>query len=404
MPGGGRVEPDRGTVGVDEAVGGVGGVQVEVDHPFQRRLPHRFGEVVVGGGGGVGADQVVHPVAAEGVPVEQAVVLQGAEGLARLGLGQAGEGRGGGQVDVRTGCDAQQREHRPLLFGEAAQGPGQHGGQAGGRVGVVVEHLQAQVAEFGCELRERDLRVEGNAAGGDRQRQRVTSAQPDQLVGHLGLGGHPLLAEACGQQGTGFAAGEHVQGQVASAVPVDQGGRPGAAGDQHRAGGAAGQQRDDLVGSGGVVQHDQHPPPGHQTPVLGGQGVRYLRLSAGVDAQGGEESAQRVGRVGRPSGGAEPVQVDEQLPVGKPVGVPVRPGQGEPGLADPAQPADGRDHHRPGRRRVLGHRARLSAGTLAVLGGGGRDGGGQRAVQLCQLGEATGEQSRRGGQLAGHHR
>lgn len=40
--GGGWVEPDRRTMGCQEVVGGVRGVEVEVDHPLQCRAPHRL--------------------------------------------------------------------------------------------------------------------------------------------------------------------------------------------------------------------------------------------------------------------------------------------------------------------------------------------------------------------------
>lgn len=299
----------------------------------------------MGGGGSVGADQVVHRVAIVRAPVEQGVVLQDAQGLARLCLGPPGEGGRGRQVGVRAGSYPEQREHRPLMVGEVAQGPGQHRRQASGGVGVVVEHLQTQVAQFGGELGQGDLRAGGGVAGRDGQRQRVASAQLDQLVGHVGFGVDPLVAEAPGQQGTGLGVGEYVQRHVAGIVPVDQGGQLGAAGDQHGAGRTARQQREDLVGGGGVVQHDQHLLASDQAAVQRGLGVQVWWESAGVDAEGIEERAYRVGRFGRPSGSAEPVQVDEQLPVGEPVEVAVCPREGQPGLADPAGPADRRDHH-----------------------------------------------------------
>ncbi|MBP2183901.1 hypothetical protein [Amycolatopsis magusensis] len=45
-------------------------MQVEVHHPRQGRLAHVVGQVV-GGGGGVGADQVVHRVPATRPPLQQ---------------------------------------------------------------------------------------------------------------------------------------------------------------------------------------------------------------------------------------------------------------------------------------------------------------------------------------------
>ena len=86
---------------------------------------------------------------------------------------------------------------------------------------------------------------------------------------------------------------------------------------------------------------------------------RSVGLTVTVDAQRGEEPAQHVDRVRRLFGGAEAAQVHEQLPVGKPVQVAVRPGQRQPRLADPAGPADRRDQHRPATWRPVRGQARV---------------------------------------------
>lgn len=69
-----------------------------------------------------------------------------------------------------------------------------------------------------------------------------------------------------------------------------------------------------------------------------------------------------------------------QLPVGETVEVPVGPVQREPGLADAAQAADRRDHHRP-----------AGLGVLVQCRG-----------ERGEFGLPTGEQPGRGGQLPGH--
>jgi hypothetical protein len=73
-------------VGVQEAVGGECGVQVEVHYPCQGRLPHVDGQIV-GGGGGVVADQVVHHVPAARAPFEQGRLLQVGQCLACAVMG-----------------------------------------------------------------------------------------------------------------------------------------------------------------------------------------------------------------------------------------------------------------------------------------------------------------------------
>lgn len=57
----------------------------------------------------------------------------------------------------------------------------------------------------------------------------------------------------------------HGERAVCGHQPVE----PVAAGGQHRAGRAARQERDDLPGVAGVVEHDEHPPAGGQGPGTG---------------------------------------------------------------------------------------------------------------------------------------
>jgi hypothetical protein len=179
-------------------------------------------------------------------------------------------------------------------------------------------------------------------------------------------------------------------------VPVDQRVQPVPAGDQHRAGRRAGQQRCDLVAGDGVVQHDEHPPPGDQGAVELGFGVEVGGDAVRVDAQGVEEPAHRNRRLHRFVGGAEAVQVDEQLPVGKPLQMPICPGQGERGLADAPGTADRRDQHR--RPRTCRAGGWGCGGPLPRVGAWSLRGSGvgQGAVQAGQLRGPAGEQTRCG--------
>lgn len=62
-----------------------------------------------------------------------------------------------------------------------------------------------------------------------------------------------------GEQQAGFVLGQDVEAEVVGRVPGDQSGELGAAGHQDGAGVPARQQRGDLGGVRGVVQHEQHP-------------------------------------------------------------------------------------------------------------------------------------------------
>ena len=104
----------------------------------------------------------------------------------------------------------------------------------------------------------------------------------------------------------------------------------------------------------GVVQHDQHPPPGQQAPVPGRPLVGPGRDVRAGHAQGAQEPGQRVGRRHRLVR-VVAAQVHVQLPVREPVRDLVRPVHRQRGLAHPRRPADRRDHHGP---------RRLSAGLV----------------------------------------
>ncbi|WP_250029387.1 hypothetical protein [Paractinoplanes maris] len=120
------------------------------------------------------------------------------------------------------------------------------------------------------------------------------------------------------------------------------------AGDQGQAAGRARQQRPDLLGGGGVVEHDQDPPVGQLMVVGGGQRVEPVRDAVAGHVEQAQEPVEDGRGVGRWLGvvGVEPAQVDEQHPVERIELVqPVRGVHGELGLADTGHPLDRRDHH-----------------------------------------------------------
>jgi hypothetical protein len=106
---------------------------------------------------------------------------------------------------------------------------------------------------------------------------------------------------------------------------------------------AARQQGVHLVAVTGIVQDDQHPPPGHQAPVegdlpieLGGPRVRW-------HAQRIQEPANRLARLDRRTHGVEPTEIDIQLTVWESLGTLVPPVDRQRRLADTGHALDDRD-------------------------------------------------------------
>jgi hypothetical protein len=125
----------------------------------------------------------------------------------------------------------------------------------------------------------------GQVGRGDPQRQRQIPAHRGKLRGRLGLGSHAVLAEELCQQADRLTWGEHVQGQPAGAVAGDQPAEPVAAGHHHQAAGRTRDERSDLAGVAGVVQHHQHPPVRQQRPVQPGGLLDLDRHLLGRHAQ-----------------------------------------------------------------------------------------------------------------------
>jgi hypothetical protein len=100
--------------------------------------------------------------------------------------------------------------------------------------------------------------------------------------GHgLRFGGHPCVADDPAQQCGGVGRPQPAEAEPAGAVPDDKAGQPRPAGHHDKAARAAGQQRLDLFGVAGVVEHQQHPLAVHHAPeqcgavrVIGWNGVR----------------------------------------------------------------------------------------------------------------------------------
>jgi hypothetical protein len=81
--------------------------------------------------------------------------------------------------------------------------------------------------------------VSGGAGRDDGQRQRQARAPGDELIGRLGFGGNPVVAEPARQQLHGFVAAEQVEADRGGASG-DQAGELVAAGHEHKAPGCTG--------------------------------------------------------------------------------------------------------------------------------------------------------------------
>ena len=201
--------------------------------------------------------------------------------------------------------------------------------------------------------------VPGEQAGQQRDRQRQAPGQP-----------HHLRYLARAARGAGRQPGEHLlrllrrqdiqqhrrdrAGQVAQVSATSH---------QHQAAPASGQQRGDLAGAGGVIQHKQCPLPGHFVPPHCRPPVQVARQETGVDPRGRQQPGQRVFRPDWFPPQGVGVQVDEQLPVREPVQQHVRCMHRQGGLACPWHPVDRADRHHPPNPR----RGRHCGGDLAEL-------------------------------------
>jgi hypothetical protein len=265
----------------------------------------------------------------------------------------ASEAGGGAGREVGAGVEPEQPEQLRRASAEGVVGPGEHRPQVGGGVpGVELVEAVAGLAELVGQGGERELWVGGGAGGDDGQRQGQPRAAGDELVGGVGFGDDPVVAEPAGQQLHGFVAVEQVEGERLGASG-DQARELVAAGHQQHAAGCAGQQRGDLVGVAGVVQQDQHGFAGQQAAVQACLGRQADGDLLRRHLQRVQESPYRLGGYHRRPGRVEPAQVDVQLAIGEPVGDPVRPVDRQGGLADASGPGDHGDHHR-ARRRLVG--------------------------------------------------
>jgi hypothetical protein len=349
-PGLGRVQVERAASTVNQHGGGVGGVQVMVEHAGSGGPA--VGRSVGGAGllGGVGAQQVVEDEPAGGGLGEQVAagqLAQQAAGGGQVKTGQAGRGRRG---DLRPGMQAKQPEQPGGRGVQALVGPRKHGAHVGGVLaGGQRVQPAAGVAQLGGQRGQGEAGVGHRAGGGDGQSQRQPGAGRDQLAGGGRLGRDPAGPQPLGQQLARLGHAKHVQADLRRSVGHHQAGQLVAAGDQHPRGRRARQQRPDLDRVPGVVQYDQHPLARQQAAIQRLAAVQGSRDPGRRDLQRVQERPQRLGGRQR-AGGPEAAQVHVQLPIGEPgCGLP-GPVHRQRGLAHPRRPSDGGDQHRPARR------------------------------------------------------
>ncbi len=150
------------------------------------------------------------------------------------------------------------------------------------------------------------------------------------------------------QQRHRLGGSEHVDRHRPRAVHRDQAAQVVPRRHDHPARRRPRQQRPHLVGRGGVVQHQQHPPARHQRAQHRALLVRVRRDLVRRHPERPQEPRQQVhlvrGRSQRVS-----AQVDVQLPVREPVAQQVRHVHGQRRLAHSRRPGQRHDRHRPAR-------------------------------------------------------
>ena len=186
----------------------------------------------------------------------------------------------------------------------------------------------------------------GRAGRRDRDRQRQPRAPVEDGPGRLRFAGHPVGPDPPREQVARLLLRQRVQAQRLGALCGDQGGELVPAGDDGQAAGRTGQQRADLLGVPGVVQHDQHPPRRQHAAVERGPGVEVGRDPGGGHPERAQEVGQHHVRVERRCARVEPAQVHVELAVRELPGDPVGPVHGEGGLAHTRHAGHRHDHHR----------------------------------------------------------
>ncbi len=204
-----------------------------------------------------------------------------------------GERRRGTGADVRAGVQADQPEHPGGVGGQVAVGPGEDRLDRHRVVGGERREAQLLGGEFLHQQADRVVRVGGHALRRDAQRQRQMAAAAGQRADRVRLGGGALLADDLAQQRGRLLLGHGAERD--SPVALDgEAAEPLAAGHHDAATRRRGQQRLQLRGVGGVVEHDQDPPVGEDRAVELGAGLEPGGDDVDLHAERGEELLQHL--------------------------------------------------------------------------------------------------------------
>ncbi len=343
---------------------------------LQRVLTVRPGDVQFRALTGEGAQEVVHRPAVRTRALHEVGAVEHAEQVpadARVHSGERGDRVG---VGVAAGMQSQQPEQAVRRGWQVPFRPGEHGTHGGVGVGPGLQLVQA-VPLVG-EVVEAHPPAAHHQLGRDPQRQWQPGAPHGQIL-EFRRGGHVVADQRTEQLGR--AAGiEHVQPDPARAVARDEPGEVVATGDHDGAARPGRQQRADVGGVAGVVEHHQDALARGQAPVERDLCLQEPRHAVGRDAECGQEPVQRLLRRQR-SAGVEPSQVDVELPVGEPRGDAMSPSHSQCRLAH-----TGRAAHRDDGDRVPCRRDRgVDRGELGLATGEARHQG--RQLRRCRIRE-----------------
>lgn len=280
---------------IQQPHGRVDPAQVPVQQPFHSRLAFHLAVVKVRALTRVHPQQVVHAVPVPAVWLHQVCVRQFAQRPSRILCLNVRQHRDARDADVRAWDQAQQPVQPLAVRGQAIIGVVE--GHPDGRLGIVGDGQAVQpvlLLQFGQILGDRLVRPAGDVGRGDSQGQWQVAAHLCQRGHGLRLGRRPLRSDDVRQQQRRLAGVQDLQDQPVATVGGRQPGQPVTAGDDHHASLSAGQQRADLLGAVGVVQHHEDPLARQQRSVQPCGLLQFRRDLVSRDAQAAQKRGQRL--------------------------------------------------------------------------------------------------------------
>jgi hypothetical protein len=238
----------------------------------------------------------------------------------------------------------QSPEHPRLLRGQPRVGPVEHRPHRITHVPVPILATQPPAfADLDDDIGDIQLRAGGDPRRRDPHRQRQPTTYLDQRRNGVRLGIDPLTAKNFPQQRVRFSGSEQLEAYPVRGFGDHQVSQAVTARDHAHAPKPTGQQRPHLLGTRGVVQYHQHPPPSQHRPVqprLSRHLRRDLCLANPQRRQQQRQHHRRVQRSTRP----KPTQIHEQRAVREPMLHSVRPLHDQRGLPGTTGAIDNSDH------------------------------------------------------------